>query len=77
MGLGSASGFPRHKKMRDAAFTPKDENNPTPIEAALVDVKNSISPASGGQAPGRLRSGMEYRCDRCRGRYQFGGGHVH
>jgi uncharacterized protein (UPF0332 family) len=31
-----------HKKMRDAAFTPKDEKNPTPIEAALVDVKTAF-----------------------------------
>jgi hypothetical protein len=28
-----------HRKMRDAAFTPTDEKNPTPTEAALVDVK--------------------------------------
>ena len=27
-----------HKKMRDAAFTPKDEKNPATIEAALVDI---------------------------------------
>jgi hypothetical protein len=31
-----------HKKMRDAAFTPKDEKNPTPVEAALVDVKTAF-----------------------------------
>ena len=31
-----------HKKMRDAAFTPKDEKNPTPVEAALVDVKRAF-----------------------------------
>lgn len=31
-----------HKKMRDATFTPKDEKNPTPIEAALVDVKTAF-----------------------------------
>jgi hypothetical protein len=28
-----------HKKMRDAAFTPSDEKNPTPTETALADVK--------------------------------------
>jgi hypothetical protein len=28
-----------HKKMRDAAFTPSDLRNPTPAEAALIDVK--------------------------------------
>lgn len=31
-----------HKKMRDAAFTPNDEKNPTPTEAALVDVKTAF-----------------------------------
>ena len=31
-----------HKKMRDAAFTPSDEKNPTPTEAALVDVKTAF-----------------------------------
>ncbi|HEX5432123.1 MAG TPA: hypothetical protein VFW83_09165 [Bryobacteraceae bacterium] len=31
-----------HKKMRDAAFTPKDERNPTHIEAALIDVKTAF-----------------------------------
>jgi hypothetical protein len=31
-----------HKKMRDAAFTPKDEKNPAPVEAALVDVKTAF-----------------------------------
>ena len=31
-----------HKKMRDAAFTPKDEKNPTTIEAALVEVKTAF-----------------------------------
>jgi len=31
-----------HKKMRDAAFTPKDEKNPTPIETALMDVKTAF-----------------------------------
>jgi hypothetical protein len=31
-----------HKKMRDAAFSPQDEKNPTPIEAALVDVKTAF-----------------------------------
>src|SRR6185369_3760030 len=31
-----------HKKMRDAAFTPKDEKNPTPIETTLVDVKRAF-----------------------------------
>lgn len=31
-----------HKKMRDAAFTPVDVKNPTPIEAALVDVKTAF-----------------------------------
>jgi leucyl-tRNA synthetase len=29
-------------KMRDAAFTPIDERNPTPTEAALVDVKTAF-----------------------------------
>lgn len=31
-----------HKKMRDAAFTPTNEKNPTPIEATLVDVKTAF-----------------------------------
>jgi hypothetical protein len=31
-----------HKKMRDAGFTPKDERNPSPVEAALVDVKTAF-----------------------------------
>ena len=31
-----------HKKMRDAAFAPSDLKNPTPAEAALVDVKTSF-----------------------------------
>jgi len=31
-----------HKKMRDAAFTPKDEKNPTLVEAALIDVKTAF-----------------------------------
>ncbi len=31
-----------HKKMRDAAFTPKDEKNPTPIETALIDVRTAF-----------------------------------
>jgi hypothetical protein len=31
-----------HKKMRDAAFTPKDEKNPTPVETALIDVKTAF-----------------------------------
>jgi hypothetical protein len=31
-----------HKKMRDAAFTPKDEKNPTPVETALVDVRTAF-----------------------------------
>jgi hypothetical protein len=66
-----------HKKMRDAAFTPKDEKNPTPIEGRTRRRKNSISPASGGKTPGRLRSGVEYRSNRCQECYQFGGRHVH
>ncbi len=28
-----------HNLMRDAAFTPADKNNPTPVETALIDVK--------------------------------------
>jgi hypothetical protein len=31
-----------HRKMREAAFTPNDKGNPTPIEAALVDVKTAF-----------------------------------
>jgi hypothetical protein len=31
-----------HKKMRDAAFTPKDEKNPTPVETALMDAKTAF-----------------------------------
>jgi len=31
-----------HRKMRDAAFTPTDLKNPTPTEAALVDVKTAF-----------------------------------
>jgi uncharacterized protein (UPF0332 family) len=31
-----------HKKMRDAPFTPQDEKNPTPVEAALVEVKTAF-----------------------------------
>jgi len=31
-----------HKKMRDAAFTPKGEKHPTAVEAALVDVKTAF-----------------------------------
>ena len=31
-----------HKKMRDAAFTPANEKNPTGSEAALIDVKTAF-----------------------------------
>ncbi len=31
-----------HRKMRDAAFTPTNEKNPSPAEAALVDVKTAF-----------------------------------
>ena len=31
-----------HKKMRDAAFTFKDERKPTPVEVALVEVKTAF-----------------------------------
>jgi len=31
-----------HKKMRDAAFTPANEKNPTPTEAVLVYVKRAF-----------------------------------
>ena len=31
-----------HKKMREAPFRPKDEKNPTPVEAALVEVKTAF-----------------------------------
>ena len=31
-----------HKKMREAAFTPNNEKNPTPIEAVLIDVKTAF-----------------------------------
>lgn len=31
-----------HRRMRDAAFTPTDLNNPTPAEAALVHVKTAF-----------------------------------
>jgi hypothetical protein len=31
-----------HKKMREAPFTPSDAKNPTPPEAALVDVQTAF-----------------------------------
>lgn len=31
-----------HKKMREAAFTPKDEKNPTPTEASLVAIRTAF-----------------------------------
>jgi len=31
-----------HKKMHDASFTPSDVKNPTPTEAALVDVRTAF-----------------------------------
>ena len=31
-----------HRKMRDAAFTPEDKNNPTQAETDLVDVKTAF-----------------------------------
>jgi len=31
-----------HRKMRDAAFTPEDKNNPTRAETDLVDVKTAF-----------------------------------
>jgi hypothetical protein len=31
-----------HRKMRDAAFAPANEKDPTPAEAALLDVKTAF-----------------------------------
>ena len=36
-----------HTKMRDAAFTPKDKKNPTPVETALIDVKTAFGQLQG------------------------------
>ena len=36
-----------HQKMRDAAFTPKDKNNPTGVEKTLIDVKTAFGQLQG------------------------------
>src|SRR5580693_8867678 len=36
-----------HQKMRDAAFTPKDKNDPTGVEKTLIDVKTAFGQLQG------------------------------
>ncbi len=48
-----------HGPMRNAAYTPKEKNNPTALEQELLDVITGVRATSKRPSKSRLRRGME------------------